>query len=147
MLNNFENLINREVVRWLEPPVLALPGEGLALLAVGFELEQRVVDAVKQHLVVDVFALGHQHLALFELRVSRGVFQVFFLSLFLPALFKGQVQIERQNHGEVLLEVLAAPSFGVAQLLQEVDVLFGERLAQGLLERGRIHYKIRKLRA
>jgi hypothetical protein len=67
VLNDLEDLIDAEVVGRLQTAVLAGPGQGFAILTIWLELQQRVVDAVEQYLVVDVLALREedpQHLRL-----------------------------------------------------------------------------------
>jgi hypothetical protein len=58
VLYHFEDLVDCKVLRRLEPPGLPRPGQWGTLLTVGFELQQRVVYAVKQNLVVDVLTLS-----------------------------------------------------------------------------------------
>ena len=58
VLYHFEDLVDCKVLRRLEPPGLPRPGQWGTLLTVGFELQQRVVYAVKQHFVVDVLTLS-----------------------------------------------------------------------------------------
>lgn len=91
---------------------MSTPWQGLARLPVGLELQQRVIDAVEEHLVVDVLAL-HQELfqellLLTTLRRWRcvpplfGLFGLLLLLLFLfplllPALLQSQVEVKLQH--------------------------------------------------
>jgi hypothetical protein len=60
VFDNFEHLLNGEVLNGLEAAVLATPGQRRALLTKWLELQERVINAVKQHLVVDVLALREE---------------------------------------------------------------------------------------
>lgn len=83
MLDDLEDFIDTEVVGRLQTAVLAGPGQGFTILTIWLELQQRVVDAVEQYLVVNVLALGEenpQHLRL-------AAWGVDLLSGFLPPLF------------------------------------------------------------
>ena len=57
MLYYLEHFLDGEVLEGLESAVESAPGKRGAILAVGLELQQGVVDAVEEHLVVDVLAL------------------------------------------------------------------------------------------
>jgi len=77
MLNNFEDFIDREVIRRFETTVHSTPGKRRTFLAIGLELQQRVIDAVEKHLIVDVLTLsqeGLQHISLAACwRLHRGL--------------------------------------------------------------------------
>lgn len=62
MLYNFKDFIYREVISRLQSSVLAAPRQRCSLLTVGLKLKQTVVDAVKEHFVVDVLTLCKQNL-------------------------------------------------------------------------------------
>jgi hypothetical protein len=61
VLDDLEDFIDTEVVGRLQTAVLAGPGQGFTILTIWLELQQRVVDAVEQYLVVNVLALGEEN--------------------------------------------------------------------------------------
>lgn len=85
MLYNFKDLINREVVSRLQSSVLAAPRQRCSLLTIGFELEQAVVDAVKEHFVVDVLTLRKQNLEHLSLTVDPRCLLFLLLNVVLAA--------------------------------------------------------------
>lgn len=60
MLYYLEHFLDGEVLEGFEAAVEPTPGKGRAVLPVGLELEQGVVDAVEEDLVVDVLALRQE---------------------------------------------------------------------------------------
>ena len=60
MFNDFKHLLNGEVLNWLQSSVLSAPRQRRSILAIGLELEKGIVNAIEEHLVVDVFALGQE---------------------------------------------------------------------------------------
>lgn len=57
MFDDFEHLLYGEVFQGLQFSVLSTPGQRCAILTVRLELQQRIVDTVKEHLIVDVLTL------------------------------------------------------------------------------------------
>lgn len=147
MFHNFKDLVHTEVVRRLQPPVLARPRHWLPILSKRLKLQKRVVDAVKQHLVVDVLAFRDQHSQHLGLAAARGLnrilggrLRVLSLALLLAALLKCQVQVKGQHLGEVLIEVVAGANLGVLELIQQLQVVLVKGRVQQFKEIGRINY-------
>lgn len=59
MLYNFKDFLNIEIVRGFESTILSGPRKRLTIFTVWFELKERIVDAVKQDLVVNVLTLSN----------------------------------------------------------------------------------------
>lgn len=57
VFDDLKDFIEVKVVSWLETTVRPTPGKRFSVLAEWLKLQQRVVDAVEEHLVVDVLAL------------------------------------------------------------------------------------------
>ena len=108
MFHYFEDVSDLEIFSWLQPSILPTPCNGFSILAIGLELQQRVIDAVKEHLVVDVLTLRQEvpQQVIFARRLVRGalrcllllifvlLFQLF-LSPLLSSPLQGEVQVER----------------------------------------------------
>lgn len=56
MLDNFKNLVDCEVFCRLKAAVLSAPRQGCPFFAERLELEQGVIDAIEEHLVVNMLA-------------------------------------------------------------------------------------------
>jgi len=141
MFDDLKDLIDTEVVGWLEASILALPRQRLAFLTIRLKLQQGVIYAVEEDLIVNMFTLSDQDAVHFMLRaraallISTVCLCVFLLPLLFAPLFQCQVQIEWQNHWELLIEVLATAHLRVMQLPQQVNVVLGQRLIQRAKER------------
>lgn len=142
VLNNFENFIDRKVFRRLESPVLPGPHHRRSLLAERFELQQRVVNAVEQYLVMDVLTLRQEraeHTAVdLRLRLLFSTFLLLFLqhllALFLPTFLESQVEVKVQDLRVVLAEVLATSDLGVLKHVEHRHWLTRQRLRKALEE-------------
>lgn len=137
MLDDLEDLVHTEVVRRLQSAVLTLEWQRLALLSVRLKLQERVINTVKQNLVVDMFAFSDQNAVHLVLGPSRSrwiatvLLGVVSLASFFAALLEGQVQVKRQHIGVLLFEVLTAANLGIVELLQMLDVVLGQGLVEG----------------
>ena len=60
MLNYLKNVSDLEVLCWFQFAVLATPRYRFSLLSIWFELEQRVINTIKEHLIVDMLALSQE---------------------------------------------------------------------------------------
>jgi len=98
VLHNFEDFIDREVISRLQSSVFAAPRQRCSLLTVGLELEQTVVDAVKEHFVVYVLALRKQNLKHVCLTVNLCRLLFLFLNVlfavFLPTFLECQIKVK-----------------------------------------------------
>ena len=128
MLDNLEHLFKREIFSRLEPPVVSGPAHRCPIFSVGsendyqcqfdlLELQQRIIDAIKEHFVVDVLAFSQE--IGFVGMPSFGCYLSFppFLSPFL----KPQVEVKRDDWGEVLFEVFVAAYLAVLHLLHDLE--------------------------
>lgn len=140
VLDDFEDLVKVEVVCGLEAATGATPWQRLPVLAVGLELQERVVNAVEEHLVVDVLTLNVKVLRHLTLQLLHGDALLccllqpgllnFILSSGLSLFFERQVELKGENLGELLIEMLTATDFRILQLVENDEGFSAEGLVE-----------------
>jgi len=74
MFDYFEHFFYREVLDWLQPSILSTPWQWRSILAIGFKLQQAVVDAIEEDFVVYMLALCQEGPGLNDLSRLEVVF-------------------------------------------------------------------------
>ena len=60
VFHNFKYLLDTKVICRLQPPILTCPWLWLSILTIGLKLDERVVDTVEKHLVMNVLTFSYQ---------------------------------------------------------------------------------------
>ena len=149
VLYDLKNLVQVKVVRRFQAAALSAPGQGLTLLAERLKLEEGVVDAIEEHLVVNVLALRVKvlrHIPFEFLRAYAPICCLFLsclirveLPLGLPLLLKGQVELEGKHLRVRLIKVLATADLRILELVEDGEGFAGKWLVEGAEEALWVH--------
>ena len=149
MLYDLKYLVQVKVVRRFQAAALSAPRQGLTLLAKGLKLEEGVVDAIEEYLVVYVLALRVEvlrHLS-FEFLRAYAPIRCLLLSclirvelpLGLALLLKGQVELEGKHLRVRLIKVLATADLRILELVENGQGFAGKWLVKGAEEALWVH--------